>query len=63
MRRGIKLRVCIINIRANTAIKCAAKLATVGLEVDLVMCAGKTVYDQDERAFHTYEYKLDQYEL
>jgi predicted amidophosphoribosyltransferase len=41
---------------------CAAKLATVGLEVDMVMCAGKTVYDQDERAFHTYEYKLDQYE-
>jgi predicted amidophosphoribosyltransferase len=41
---------------------CVAKLATVGLEVDIVMCAGKTVYDQDEGAFHTREYELDEYE-
>jgi hypothetical protein len=41
---------------------CAAKLESEGLAVDLVVCAGKTIYDQDNPAFHTYEYKLDTYE-
>jgi hypothetical protein len=41
---------------------CAAKLKSKGRPVDLVMCGGKTVYDQKKRAFHIYEYSLEQYE-
>jgi hypothetical protein len=41
---------------------CAAKLDTKGLTVEIVMCGGKTVYDQNNRAFHIYEYNLDEYE-
>jgi len=40
---------------------CAAKLDSEGLTVNYVMCGGKTVYDQDNKAFYTYEYKLDEY--
>jgi len=41
---------------------CAAKLRSKGRSVDIAMCGGKTVYDQDNRAFHLYEYPLDEYE-
>jgi hypothetical protein len=41
---------------------CAAKLESKGLSVGVVLCGGKTVYDQDNPAFHTYEYALDDYE-
>lgn len=41
---------------------CAAKLESKGLSVDIAMCGGKTVYDQDNSAFHTYEHPLDEYE-
>jgi len=41
---------------------CAAKLESKGLSVDIVMCGGKTIYDQKNRAFHIYEYTLDEYE-
>jgi len=41
---------------------CAAKLASKGLGVDIVMCGGKTVYDQNNSAFHTYGYELEEYE-
>jgi hypothetical protein len=40
---------------------CAAKLETEGAGVDIVVCGGKTVYDQDNPAFHIYEYTLDKY--
>jgi predicted amidophosphoribosyltransferase len=40
---------------------CAAKLEAGGLEVSLVFCAGKTVYDQGNPAFHTYEDKLEKF--
>lgn len=41
---------------------CAAKLDSKGLTVEVVMCGGKTVYDQNNPAFHVYEYDLDEYE-
>jgi adenine/guanine phosphoribosyltransferase-like PRPP-binding protein len=41
---------------------CAARLESEGIIVDFVMCGGKTVYDQNNRAFHIYEYGLDEYE-
>jgi hypothetical protein len=41
---------------------CASKLDTKGLGVDIVVCGGKTVYDQNNSAFHIYEYNLDEYE-
>lgn len=41
---------------------CAARLNSVGIEVDIVLCGGKTVYDQTKAAFHTYEYTLEEYE-
>ena len=41
---------------------CAAKLDSKGLSVEIVMCGGKTVYDQINRAFHVYEYNLDEYD-
>ena len=41
---------------------CAAKLDSKGLSVNIVMCGGKTVYDQNNAAFHIYEYELDEYE-
>lgn len=41
---------------------CAAKLESKGLSVDIIMCGGKTVYDQNNKAFHTYEYTLEEYE-
>jgi hypothetical protein len=41
---------------------CAAKLGSKGLSVDIVMCGGKTVYNQDNTAFHIYEYNLDEYD-
>jgi orotate phosphoribosyltransferase len=41
---------------------CAAKLTARGLKVAIVICGGKTVYDQSKAAFHTYEDELDEYE-
>ena len=41
---------------------CAAKLKSVDVEVDIVLCGGKTVYDQTNAAFHTYKYTLEEYE-
>lgn len=41
---------------------CAAKLDSKGLSVDIVTCGGKTVYDQNNGAFHIYEYTLEEYE-
>jgi hypothetical protein len=41
---------------------CVARLESIGLVVHTVMCGGKTVYDQDHKAFHVYEYTLDEYE-
>ncbi|MGB9069383.1 MAG: hypothetical protein WCC21_12520 [Candidatus Acidiferrales bacterium] len=41
---------------------CAAKLESEGIAVDQIVCGGKTVYDQNNKAFHIYEYKLDEYE-
>jgi predicted amidophosphoribosyltransferase len=40
---------------------CAAKLEPEGVVVDIVVCGGKTVYDQSNPAFHIYEYELDKY--
>lgn len=40
---------------------CAAKLESKGLTVCRVVCGGKTVYDQNHPAFHTYEYGLEEY--
>jgi predicted amidophosphoribosyltransferase len=41
---------------------CAAKLKSTKLNVEIVMCGGKTVYDQANPAFHIYEDNLDEYE-
>ncbi len=41
---------------------CAARLESKGLSVDIIVCGGKTVYDQNNEAFHTYEYTLEEYE-
>jgi len=40
---------------------CAAKFKKAGISVDLSLCGGKTVYDQKQRAFFTYEYTLDEH--
>lgn len=41
---------------------CAVRLDKVGLEVDSVICGGKTVYDQARGAFDIREDELDEYE-
>ena len=41
---------------------CAARLESKDLGVEIVLCGGKTVYDQTKRAFHIYEYSLEDYE-
>ena len=41
---------------------CAAKLRTKKIIIDMVMCGGQTVYDQERRAFSIREYSLDEYE-
>lgn len=41
---------------------CAARLKKIGLEVDLIICGGKTVYDQSRGAFEIHEEELDEYE-
>jgi len=41
---------------------CAAKLKTKKVIVDAVICGGKTVYDQERRAFSIREYSLDEYQ-
>jgi predicted amidophosphoribosyltransferase len=41
---------------------CAARLKKAGLEVDSVICGGKTVYDQVKAAFDIREEELDEYE-
>ncbi len=40
---------------------CAAKLKKAGVSVELCVCGGKTVYDQNQRAFSLYEYTLDEH--
>jgi predicted amidophosphoribosyltransferase len=40
---------------------CAAKLKKAGISVDLSLCGGKTIYDQNQRAFSLYEYTLDEH--
>lgn len=40
---------------------CAARLKRAGLEVDSVICGGKTVYDQSKRAFDIREEEMDDY--
>jgi predicted amidophosphoribosyltransferase len=41
---------------------CAAKLTSKKLGVEIVVCGGKTVYDQDKPAFHVYEDAVDEYQ-
>ena len=40
---------------------CAARLKRAGIEVDLVICGGKTVYDQSKGAFDIREEELEEY--
>ena len=40
---------------------CAARLKKAGLEIDSVICGGKTVYDQANAPFDIREEELDEY--
>ena len=42
---------------------CAAKLRAEGARVELAICAGKTTYDQENRAFCVVEESLDDHEV
>jgi orotate phosphoribosyltransferase len=41
---------------------CVARLQTKQLNTKNVVCGGKTIYDQANRAFHVYEYTLENYQ-
>lgn len=41
---------------------CAARLKKAGLDVNSIICAGKTVYDQSRGAFDIREEEWDEYE-
>lgn len=40
---------------------CAAKLSTKGIKTEIVLCGGKTVYDQTRSAFHICEDKIQEF--
>jgi hypothetical protein len=41
---------------------CVAKLLSKQLKTELTLSGGKTIYDQENPAFHVYEYSLEGYE-